>query len=173
MAVDPLDGTTIVSKGLTGAIAVLAVAPKGCLLHAPDMYMDKIAVGPKAVGKISLDAPVEDNIKAVASALDKQVEDVTVVILDRPRHEDIIKRARKTGARIQLISDGDLAPAVAVALENPGWIWCSALAERQRGLLPLPRCAAWRGDAGPALARWMKRMWSGLKRWASKTISVC
>jgi fructose-1,6-bisphosphatase II len=120
VAVDPLDGTSIVSKGITGAIAVLAVAPKGCLLHAPDMYMDKIAVGPKAVGKISLDAPVEENIRAVAGALGKQVDDVTVVILDRPRHEDLIRKVRKTGARIQLISDGDLAPMVAVAFEDTG-----------------------------------------------------
>ncbi|MGD0622531.1 MAG: class II fructose-bisphosphatase [Thermacetogeniaceae bacterium] len=120
VAVDPLDGTNIVAKGLTGAITVLAVAPKGCLLHAPDMYMDKIAVGPKAVGKISLDAPVEENIKAVAGALGKQVEDITVVILDRSRHEDVIKRVRKTGARIRLITDGDLAPAVAVAFEGTG-----------------------------------------------------
>jgi fructose-1,6-bisphosphatase II len=120
VAVDPLDGTNITAKGLTGAISVLAVAPKGCLLHAPDMYMDKIAVGPKAAGKISLDAPVEENIKAVADALNKRVEDVTVVILDRPRHEDLIKRVRTMGARIQLIPDGDLAPAVAAAFEGTG-----------------------------------------------------
>ncbi len=120
VAVDPLEGTSIVAKGLTGAIAVLAVAPKGCLLHAPDMYMDKIAVGPKAAGKVSLDAPVDENIKAVAGALGKQVEDVTVVILDRPRHEELIRKVRKTGARIQLISDGDVAPAVATTFEGTG-----------------------------------------------------
>jgi fructose-1,6-bisphosphatase II len=120
VAVDPLDGTSIVARGMSGALAVLAVAPKGCLLHAPDMYMDKIAVGPKAVGKISLDAPVEENVKAVAAASGKRIEDVTVVILDRPRHEEIIKKVRRTGARIQLISDGDLAPAVAVAFGNTG-----------------------------------------------------
>lgn len=120
VAVDPLEGTNIVAKGITGAIAVLAVAPKDCLLHAPDMYMDKIAVGPKAAGRISLDAPVEENIKAVAGALGKKVEDVTVVILDRPRHEDLIKKVRKSGARIQLITDGDIPPAVAVAFEGTG-----------------------------------------------------
>ncbi|HHW40415.1 MAG TPA: class II fructose-bisphosphatase [Syntrophomonadaceae bacterium] len=120
VAVDPLEGTNIVAKGLTGAIAVLAVAPRGCLLHAPDMYMEKIAVGPRAAGRISLDAPVEENIKAVAAALGKNVEDLTAVILDRPRHEELIRRVRQTGARIRLISDGDVAPAVAVGFEGTG-----------------------------------------------------
>lgn len=120
VAVDPLEGTNVVAKGLTGAISVLAVAPRGCLLHAPDMYMDKIAVGPSAAGKISLDAPVEENIEVVANALGKHVEDLTVVILDRPRHEEVIQKVRKIGARIQLISDGDVAPAVAAGFENTG-----------------------------------------------------
>lgn len=120
VAVDPLEGTNIVAKGLTGAISVLAVAPEGCLLHAPDMYMEKIAVGPRAAGKISLNAPVEDNIEAVACALEKRIEDLTVVILDRPRHEELIWRVRATGARILLISDGDVAPAVAVGLDDTG-----------------------------------------------------
>lgn len=120
VAVDPLEGTNIVAKGLTGAISVLAVAPRGCLLRAPDMYMEKIAVGPKAAGRIDLDAPVEENIKAVADALNKGVEDLTVVILDRPRHEDLIRRVRRAGSRIQLISDGDVAPAVAAAFEGTG-----------------------------------------------------
>ncbi len=120
IAVDPLEGTNIVAKGLNGAIAVLATAPKGCLLNAPDMYMDKIAVGPAAKGKIDLDAPVSENLKAVASALKKDVEDVTVVILDRPRHEGLIKEVRKAGSRIQLITDGDVSPAVATAIEGSG-----------------------------------------------------
>ncbi|NPV28760.1 MAG: class II fructose-bisphosphatase [Firmicutes bacterium] len=120
VAVDPLEGTNIVAKGLTGAISVLAVAPRGCLLRAPDMYMEKIAVGPKAAGRIDLDAPVEENIKAVADALNKGVEDLTVVILDRPRHEDLIRRVRRAGSRIQLITDGDVAPAVAAAFEGTG-----------------------------------------------------
>lgn len=120
IAVDPLEGTNIVAKGLNGAIAVLAVAPRGCLLHAPDMYMDKIAVGPAAAGKINIDAPVEENLKSVASALNKKVQDLTVVILDRPRHKDIIANVRKAGARIQLISDGDVSPAVATAIDDSG-----------------------------------------------------
>lgn len=120
IAVDPLEGTNLVAKGLPGAIAVLAIAPRGCLLHAPDMYMEKIAVGPKAAGKIHLDAPVEENLKAVASALDRKVEDLTVVILDRPRHHDLIKKVRDAGARIKLISDGDVSPAINAAIEGTG-----------------------------------------------------
>lgn len=120
VAVDPLEGTNLVAKGLNGAIAVLAVSEQGCLLHAPDMYMDKIAVGPGATGKISLDAPVKDNLKAVAAALNKSVNDLTVVILDRDRHIKLIREVRDCGARIMLISDGDVSPAVAAAVEGSG-----------------------------------------------------
>lgn len=120
VAVDPLEGTNLVAKGLPNSIAVVAIAPRGCLLHAPDIYMEKIAVGPKAAGKIDLNAPVIQNLKAVAEALDKKIEDLTVVILDRPRHEKIIKQIRKAGARIKLISDGDVAPAIATGFENTG-----------------------------------------------------
>lgn len=120
IAVDPLEGTNIVAKGLTGAIAVLAVAPRGSLLHAPDMYMEKIAVGPECKGRVHLEAPVKENIKEVAKALGKLVSEVTVVILDRPRHQQIIEEVRKTGARIKLITDGDVSPAVAAAYNNSG-----------------------------------------------------
>ncbi|MFA5537220.1 MAG: class II fructose-bisphosphatase [Bacillota bacterium] len=120
VAVDPLEGTNLVAKGMPGAMAVVAVADKGCLLHAPDMYMDKIAVGPKAAGKIDLAAPVEDNLKAVALALGKSLPDLTVVILERPRHLELIEKVRKVGARIQLITDGDVSPAVAAAFEDSG-----------------------------------------------------
>lgn len=120
IAVDPLEGTNLVSKGLPGAIAVLAIAPKGGLLHAPDMYMDKIAVGPKAAGKVHIDAPVKENLKAVASALERKVEDLTVVILDRPRHAGIIQEVRDAGARIKLITDGDVSPAINVGIEGTG-----------------------------------------------------
>jgi len=99
---------------------VLAAAPRGCLLHAPDMYMDKIAVGPKAKGKIDITAPVTENLKAVAASLDRKVEDLTVVILDRPRHENIIKEVRDAGARIKLITDGDVSPAINAAIEGTG-----------------------------------------------------
>lgn len=120
VAVDPLEGTNLVAKGLTGAIAVLAVAPRGCLLHAPDMYMDKIAVGPSCVGKVSLDATVTENVRAVAACLHKGIEDVTVVVLDRPRHKGIIDELRSIGARIKLITDGDVSPAVATAIPESG-----------------------------------------------------
>lgn len=118
IAVDPLEGTNLVAKGLPGSIAVLAIAPRGCLLHAPDMYMDKIAVGPRARGKIDINAPVRENLQAVAAALDRAVEDLTVVILDRPRHAAIVKEAREAGARIKLISDGDVSPAINAAIEG-------------------------------------------------------
>jgi fructose-1,6-bisphosphatase II len=120
VAVDPLEGTTIVAKGLAGAIAVVAIAKKGGLLHAPDMYMDKIAVGPLAKGRIHLDAPVRENLANVAQALGKSMDDLTVVILDRPRHHKIIQEVRETGARIRLITDGDVSPAVACAFEGTG-----------------------------------------------------
>ncbi len=120
VAVDPLEGTNILAKGTNGALAVLAVAPRGALLHAPDMYMDKIAVGPECKGRVNLDASVKENLTEVAKALDKLISEVTVVILDRPRHERIIEEARRTGCRIKLISDGDISPAVAAAYEDSG-----------------------------------------------------
>lgn len=120
IAVDPVEGTNNVARGLNNAIAVLAATETGGFLHAPDMYMDKIAVGPKAKGKIHLDAPVIDNLRAVASAYEKKIEDLTVVILNRPRHDKIIKEVRAAGACIKLIQDGDVAPAVAAAMGGTG-----------------------------------------------------
>ena len=101
IAVDPLDGTSLVAKGLPNAIAVIAMAPKGCLLHAPDTYMTKIAVGPKAKGKIDIEAPLEQNIREVAKALNKDISDMTIMIQDRDRHEEMIKEIRRAGARIK------------------------------------------------------------------------
>ncbi|MEN6414844.1 MAG: class II fructose-bisphosphatase [Veillonellales bacterium] len=120
IAVDPLEGTNLVAKGMPGSIAVLAIAPKGGLLHAPDMYMDKIAVGPKAAGKIDINAPVKENLKAVAVALERKIEDLTVVILDRERHAKIINDVREAGARIKLITDGDVSPVINVGIEGTG-----------------------------------------------------
>jgi fructose-1,6-bisphosphatase, class II len=120
IAVDPLEGTNIVAKGLTGAIAVLAAAPRGCLLHAPDMYMDKIAAGPECKGRVHLEAPIKENLREVARALDKLVSEVTVVVLDRPRHQQIIDDIRSAGSRIKLITDGDVSPAVAAAYDESG-----------------------------------------------------
>lgn len=120
IALDPLEGTTICATGGVGAISVIAVAEHGNFLHAPDTYMDKIAAGPAARGVIDIDAPVEDNVSKVAKALGKDVSEVTVVILERPRHEMLISQVRKMGARIQLIGDGDVSAAVACGFEESG-----------------------------------------------------
>ena len=120
IAVDPVEGTNLVAKGQNGAIAVIAIAPKGCLLHAPDMYMDKIAVGPRAKGCINIDDPVSVNLERVAKALHRNVNDLTVVALDRPRHRKIIEEVRSVGARIRLISDGDVNPIIDAGIEGTG-----------------------------------------------------
>jgi fructose-1,6-bisphosphatase class II len=120
IALDPLEGTTICARGGENAISVIAVADAGNFLHAPDTYMDKIACGPAASGKIDIEAPVKDNITAVAKALGKDVKDVTVIILDRPRHEKLIQDVRNTGARIRLITDGDVSAAIATCRSPTG-----------------------------------------------------
>lgn len=120
IAVDPIDGTNSVAAGGTNSIAVLAVAPKGCLLNAPDIYMDKIACGPKAKGAIKLDDSPSENIKRVAEKLNKNIDEITVAILDRPRHEKIIKEIRKLGARIKKVSDGDIVTAIECCFEESG-----------------------------------------------------
>ena len=121
VAVDPVDGTTLTSKGLPNAISVVALAGRGSMFNAPGIvYMEKIAVGPRAKGCVHLDAPVSVNIRVVAKAKGLDVEDVTVVILDRPRHEGLIRQVRDAGARIKLIGDGDVAGAVEAAMEGTG-----------------------------------------------------
>ncbi|MGG3448996.1 MULTISPECIES: class II fructose-bisphosphatase [Bacillaceae] len=120
VAVDPLEGTNIVAAGGWNALAVLAVADGGNLLHAPDMYMDKIAVGPEAVGQIDINASITDNLKAVAKAKNKNIEDVVATILYRDRHERIIAELREAGARIKLINDGDVAGAINTAFDLTG-----------------------------------------------------
>lgn len=120
IAVDPLEGTNLVAKGIAGAIAVMAVAPEGHLLHAPDMYMEKIVTGAAGVGIVHLDASIEENLKALAHATGRDVRELTVVMLDRERHEETILRIRALGSRVKLISDGDVAPAVAVCLPGSG-----------------------------------------------------
>src|SRR6202163_2360746 len=109
IAVDPLEGTNLCATGAANAIAVLAASNKGGLLHAPDLYMEKLVVGPSSKDKVSLDAPVHENLKAIASSLGRSVEDLVVVVLDRDRHEKLINDIRATGARIRLIGDGDLS----------------------------------------------------------------
>ncbi|MBB5174099.1 class II fructose-bisphosphatase [Texcoconibacillus texcoconensis] len=118
VAVDPLEGTNIVANGEWNALAVIAIADKGNLLHAPDMYMDKIAVGPEAVGKVDINAPVSDNLQAVAKAKGKNIEDLVVAILKRDRHKETINEIREAGARIKLIQDGDVAAAIHTAFDE-------------------------------------------------------
>ncbi len=121
IAVDPVDGTTLTSLGQNGAIAVIAMSERGTMFDpGPCVYMDKVAVGPAAADAIDINAPVKANLEAVAKALGEKVSDVTAVILDRPRHEDIIRECREAGARIRLIRDGDVAGAISVAWRNSG-----------------------------------------------------
>jgi fructose-1,6-bisphosphatase II len=112
IALDPLEGTNLCAYGRPGAIAVVALAYRGCLLNAPDTYMEKIAVGPQAKGHIDLSKTPAENLASIAKALNRSVQDLTVIILDRPRHEELIQTVRKIGARVRLIEDGDVAAAV-------------------------------------------------------------
>jgi fructose-1,6-bisphosphatase II len=120
IAVDPLEGTNIVSAGGYNAIAVIAIAEEGGFLHAPDTYMQKLAVGPKARGVIDITATPTENLRRIAKAQKVYVEDLCVVILDRPRHRDLIGEVREAGARIKLIGDGDVAAAIATSKEGSG-----------------------------------------------------
>ena len=120
IAVDPLEGTNLCATGAPGAITVLAASEKGGLLHAPDCYMEKIVVGPSCKHAIDLDAPVADNLKNIARRLQRGVEDLVVIVLDRPRHEKLIADIRKAGARIKLIGDGDLSAGIAAAVIGTG-----------------------------------------------------
>ncbi|HYK98514.1 MAG TPA: class II fructose-bisphosphatase [Candidatus Acidoferrales bacterium] len=116
IAVDPLEGTNLVAKGRANAIAVMAVSEPGGLLHAPDTYMEKLVVGPPAKGKVDLDRPVKENLRIIADSLGREISDLAVVILDRPRHEKLINDVRDAGARIHLIEDGDVIGALSVAV---------------------------------------------------------
>ena len=120
IAVDPLEGTNLCATGAAGAITVLAASERGGLLYAPDCYMEKIVVGPSCKNAIDLDAPVADNLENLAKRLKRDVEDLVVVVLDRPRHDQLIADIRKAGARIRLIGDGDLSAGIAAAVEGTG-----------------------------------------------------
>jgi fructose-1,6-bisphosphatase II / sedoheptulose-1,7-bisphosphatase len=120
IAVDPLEGTNLCATGTAGAIAVLAVAEQGGLLHAPDIYMDKLVVPGAARDRVDLRAPVADNLKALASSLDRDVDDLVVIVLDRPRHENLVADIRAAGARIRLIGDGDLSAGISAAVSGTG-----------------------------------------------------
>src|SRR5499427_4070320 len=120
IAVDPLEGTNLCATGSPNAIAVLAASNRGGLLHAPDLYMEKLVVGPSSKDKVSLDAPVHENLKAIAGCLGRHVEDLVVIVLDRERHAKLIEDIRATGARIRLIGDGDLSAGIAAAVVGSG-----------------------------------------------------
>ena len=120
IAVDPLEGTNLCAMGTPNAIAVLAASDEGGLLHAPDLYMEKLVVGPSAKHVVDLDAPVRDNLRAIARSLGRQVDELTVVVLDRPRHDKLIADIRASGARIRLIGDGDLSAGIAAAVSGSG-----------------------------------------------------
>jgi fructose-1,6-bisphosphatase II / sedoheptulose-1,7-bisphosphatase len=120
IAVDPLEGTNLCATGASNAIAVLAASTHGGLLHAPDLYMEKLVVGPSSKDQVSLDAPVHENLNAIARCLGRRVEDLVVIVLDRPRHDKLIADIRATGARIRLIGDGDLSAGITAALVGTG-----------------------------------------------------
>jgi fructose-1,6-bisphosphatase class II len=120
IAVDPLEGTNLCATGAPNAIAVLAASGRGGLLNAPDLYMEKLVVGPTSKDVVDLDAPVASNLEAIAKALERKVEDLVVIVLDRPRHEQLIAEIRATGARIRLIADGDLSAGIAAAVVGTG-----------------------------------------------------
>jgi fructose-1,6-bisphosphatase II len=120
IAVDPLEGTNLCATGGAGAVTVLAASESGGLLNAPDCYMEKLVVGPAAKGAVDLEAPVKHNLKAIARRLGRGVDDLVVVVLDRPRHAKLIADIREAGARIRLISDGDLSAGIAAAVAGTG-----------------------------------------------------
>ncbi|GCL67482.1 class II fructose-bisphosphatase [Veillonella tobetsuensis] len=120
IAVDPIEGTNLIAKGQNGAIAVMAIAEKGGLLHAPDMYMEKICVGPRGAGAIDITKSLTENIQNVAAKMDRKVEEINLVMLDRERHYGLMQEARDLGARIMLISDGDVNPAMECCIEGSG-----------------------------------------------------
>lgn len=118
LAVEPVEGLSLLIKGLEGSMSAVAAAPRGAMLRTPDMYMRKIIVGPRAKGRIDIEAPVSENIEAIADAAGRRTSEITVVVLDRERHEDLIQDIRETGARIQIRPEGDLTPAIAVGLRG-------------------------------------------------------
>lgn len=120
IAVDPIEGTNLIAKGQNGAIAVMAIAEKGGLLHAPDMYMEKLCVGPRGAGAIDINKSLTENIKSVAAKMERNVDEINLVMLDRERHYSLMQEARDLGARIMLISDGDVNPAMECCIEGSG-----------------------------------------------------
>ena len=170
IAVDPLEGTNLCATGAPNALAVLAASEKGGLLHAPDIYMEKLVVGPSSRDVVDLDAPVRFNLRAIAQALGRRVEDLVVIVLDRPRHEKLIEEIRATGARIRLIGDGDLSAGITAAVVGSGvhavmGIGGAPEGVHHRGGDALPR----RRDLRAARRRARRSTSSAAARWASPT----
>jgi fructose-1,6-bisphosphatase class II len=154
IAVDPLEGTNLCATGSANAIAVLAAAEKGGLVHAPDTYMNKIVVGPSVKGAVDIDAPVKDNLKAIAKRLNRDVSDLTIIVLDRPRHEKLVTEIREAGARIRLITDGDLSAGISAAVAGSGVHALMGIGGAPEGVIT---AAAMRCLNGEIQARFMLR----------------
>lgn len=154
IAVDPLEGTNLTADGQSNSLAVMAFAPKGTLLHAPDTYMNKVAVGPEAAGVVHIDATPTENVRAVAKALKRPVEDLVVCILERERHVDLIREVRAAGARIRLITDGDVFGAVATAIEGTGIHLYLGIGAAPEGVLA---CSAMKCIGGTFMGRFAWR----------------
>jgi fructose-1,6-bisphosphatase class II len=154
IAVDPLEGTNLTAYGQSNSLAVLAFGPKGTLLHAPDTYMNKVAVGPDAASAVHIDASPTENVRNVAKALKRDVEDILVCILDRERHIELIKEVRATGARIRLISDGDVFGCVATAIEGTGIHLYLGIGAAPEGVLA---CTAMKCIGGTFMGRFVWR----------------
>ncbi len=150
IAVDPLEGTNLCATGTANSIAVLAASEPGGLLHAPDCYMEKIIAGPACRDALDIDAPVKYNLKAIANSLDRQVRDLVIMVLDRPRHEELIKQIRGAGARIRLIPDGDLSAGIAAAVRGAGVDAVMGIGGAPEGVLT---AAAMRCLSGEMVAR--------------------
>jgi fructose-1,6-bisphosphatase II len=154
VAVDPVEGTNLVARGMPNSLSVIAVSERGGLLHAPDTYMDKLIVGPPAADKVNIDYPVGANLQIIADSLNRAVSDLTVIVLDRPRHTDLIQAVREAGARIKLISDGDIAAAISVAVSGTGVHAVMGIGGAPEGVLA---AAALRCLGGSILARFKPR----------------
>jgi fructose-1,6-bisphosphatase class II len=146
IAVDPLEGTILCATGGPGAIATIAMAPKGGFLHAPDMYMEKIIVGPAGHGCINIDDLPSANLRRLADKKNCRLEDLTVVLLDRPRHDEAVQDIRQCGARIKLISDGDVAPAVATGILDSGIDMVLGVGGAPEGVLAAAAVKCFGGD---------------------------
>lgn len=152
IAVDPLECTDSVANGRPNAICVIATGATGSLYHAPDMYMHKIACGPAAKGAIDLDASTQDNLQRVARRLQKEVSELAVIVMDRPRHEQLIKEIRTAGARVQLITDGDVAGAIAPSLPDSGIDLLMGIGASAEGVLASVAIKCLGGDLQARLA---------------------